>query len=189
MSSKSEQVGSPTFPLQTTRTHNSTRSSPVNHSSISKRVNPVLQQKLAHMRLRLAPIYPLPQGNPHPSFPETILQYWLLTEDQIDLMASYYHQTSPTNQWHNQYPATMRWDSQFLAKPDHLRMSEGEIAELLNDGERLGVKRRMLGRFIGLKGCETPIGEVRRRIKFFEDRLERSIKLEREMTGRKFPWL
>jgi hypothetical protein len=141
------------------------------------------------MRLRLAPIYPLPQGNPHPSFPTTILQFWLLTEDEIDTMASYYHQTSPSNEWHNQYPVTMRWDQQFLAKPDSLRMSKEEIDGLLSDEERLGVKRRMLGQFIGLKGCDTPIGEVMRKIKFFQDRLERSMRLERKTMGGKFPCL
>jgi hypothetical protein len=68
-------------------------------------------------------------------------------------------------------------------------MSKEEISELLSDEERLRVKRRMVGKFIGLMGCDTPIAEVKRKIKFFEDRLERSIRLEREMPARKFPWL
>jgi hypothetical protein len=189
MSSQQDHVGRPTLRVQTQQAQNSNQSSSVELSSTRKCANAALQLKIAHMRSRLAPIYPLPQGIPHPSFPQTILQYWLLTEDEIDTLAFYYHQTSPTSQWHNQYPANMRWDPQFLAKPDPLKMSEEENAALLTNEERLTAKRRMFGKFIGLNGCETPICEVQRKIKFYEDWLERNISLVEGMKESKFPWL
>jgi len=154
--------------------------------TIRNRPSPALQTKIAHMKLKLAPIYPLPAGPPHSSFPSTLLQYWLLTEQEIDSMAAYYHQTSP-NPWTCQYPANMRWDSHFLAKSDPLAMSKKEITHLLTDEERLGVKRRMLGKFIGLRGWDTPTAEVKRKLRFLEDRLERNILRERDMMTRKFP--
>ncbi|KAF2432879.1 hypothetical protein EJ08DRAFT_568177, partial [Tothia fuscella] len=146
----------------------------------TRRPNKPLTLKLTHLLTPLAPLYALPNGSPHPSFPTTLLAYHLLTESQIDAMASWYHQTSPTHRYNSQYPSNMRWDKAFLAKPDPSTMSEEEMGSLLSDKERVDVKRRMVGKFIGLRGCETPIEEVGRRIKFLEDRLERSIRLERE---------
>ena len=46
----------------------------------------------------------------------------------------------------------------------------------------------MWGKFIGLRGCETPVVEVRRKVKWLEDRMERALKLERELMGRKWPY-
>lgn len=81
----------------------------------------------------------------------------------------------------------MRWDPEFLARPDPERMTKEEMKGLLSDEERLNVKRRMVGKFIGLRGCDTPATEVGRRIKFLEDRFERSVRVERNLEG-KHPW-
>jgi len=148
-----------------------------------------LETKISQMRITLAPIYPLPAGPPHTDYPQTVLHYWLLTESQLDSLAAYYHQLSPTNPWHNQYPACMNWDPEFLAKPTDFisKPSKEELDALLSTDERVAIKRRMLGKFIGLRGCETPLREMQRKMKFLDDRMERSLKRERELMGQK--WL
>lgn len=155
-------------------------------ASIRTRANTRLQDKISQMRLTLAPIYPLPNGPPHPNYPHTILQYWLLTESQLDSLASCYHQLSPTNPWRRHYPASMNWDKEFLAQP-HLLMSVEEQKECLSSEERLAIKRRMFGKFIGLKGCDTPVEEMEKRVKFLEGRIERAIRRERD-SQRKWPF-
>lgn len=146
-----------------------------------------LQTKLDQMRLILAPIYLLPNGPPHDDYPQTLLHYWLLTESQLDSLAQYYHQLSPANPWHNQYPACMNWDPNFLAKPDPL-MSADEMKSLLSTEERLGIKRRMLGKFIGLRGCETPLVEVERKLKFLDETMQRTLRRKRRLAERKWPF-
>jgi hypothetical protein len=81
----------------------------------------------------------------------------------------------------------MNWDAEFLVKPDFQRMSKDEVESLLTDEERLSVKRRVMGKFIGLRGCSTPMPEVRRRVQLLEEKFERLLKLEREFTGGKWP--
>ncbi|KAK3299013.1 uncharacterized protein B0H64DRAFT_386880 [Chaetomium fimeti] len=89
------------------------------------------------MSLQLAPLVQLTTGTIHPAFPRTLLAFWLLTDDQLDALAHFYHQRTPCR-WTRQYPCPVAW-------PPGLGLEE---------------KRRKLGRFIGLRGCETPIGEL-----------------------------
>lgn len=65
-------------------------------------------------------------------------------------MAVYYHQhvTSPCI-WTGAYPAAMNWDAEFLAHVGHTR----------GLGMRHAIKKRKVGFFIGLRGCETPVEE------------------------------
>lgn len=105
--------------------------------------NPALQSKLAEMSLRLSPLVQITTGNVHPAFPRNLLAFWLLTEEQLDSLAHFYHQRTPC-QWTWQYPCPVPW-------PASWRTSGGLTIEQ---------KRRKLGRFIGLRGCETPIGEL-----------------------------
>ncbi|KAK5134639.1 hypothetical protein LTR08_006295 [Meristemomyces frigidus] len=79
------------------------------------RQNKTLTQKIATLQLKLAPLVPLPSGPPHPSFPKTLMAFHLLTEDELDSIATYYHQSTP-GPWSNHYPASMNWDKEFLAK-------------------------------------------------------------------------
>ncbi|KIW07923.1 hypothetical protein, variant [Verruconis gallopava] len=160
----------------TIRTSLSSAQSTIKHrllamASIRKRPNTQLQNKISQMRLKLAPIYPLPSGPPHPAYPKTLLHYWLLTESQLDALAQYYHQISPGNPWRLQYPACMNWDRDFLAVP-HSSMGEEERRACLSPEERLAIKRRMFGKFIGLRGCETPMIEVEQRVKLLERKLK-----------------
>ncbi|EGP87303.1 uncharacterized protein MYCGRDRAFT_19289, partial [Zymoseptoria tritici IPO323] len=104
-----------------------------------------LAKKIATLQLRLAPLVPLPTGPPHPAFPKTLMAFHLLTEEELDSIAHYYHQSTP-GIWTHQYPATMNWDKDFLAA------AKPPTAE-----EIRGMSRRKVGKFIGLVGMETPV--------------------------------
>ncbi|KEQ92039.1 hypothetical protein AUEXF2481DRAFT_91639 [Aureobasidium subglaciale EXF-2481] len=176
-----------------------------------------LASKIAHLKLRLAPLVPLPAGSPHPDFPRTLLDYHLLTEEQLDGIASYYHQSTP-GIWTYQYPACMNWDKEMLAKrrasvAQHLRRAsqvesnqwwesllaaeEAENAvvvkrrpsvqftEGLTDAERISIKRRKFGKFIGLMNCETPVEEIEGRLRAS---MKKAIRLAQEELRRAEEW-
>ncbi|KAK4128402.1 hypothetical protein N657DRAFT_563121 [Parathielavia appendiculata] len=108
-----------------------------NSTSLSARLaakNPAFLQKLQQMSLQLAPLVQLTTGQVHPSFPRTLLAFWLLTEPELDSLAHFYHQRTPCA-WTAQYPCPVLW----------------------GPGLSIEDKRRKLGRFIGLRGCETPV--------------------------------
>ena len=124
--------------------------------------------KVAHLRLQLAPLISPQTGQPHPSFPRNLLQYWLLTEQQLDDLAHYYHQSTP-NAYTQSYPCPVPW------LPRRTRLEIGDVDlqneySLEQESRRLEAKRRRWGRFMGLRGCDTPAldidGEVRKRILF-----------------------
>jgi len=227
--------------------------------------NKALAQKLATLRLPLAPLVPLPSGSPHSSFPRTLLAYHLLTEEELDSIAHHYHQSTP-GFWTNQYPENMNWDKGFLnaskvtsaseaaqglrrvslpvpaSGPADMSVEGGAAAEKawwtdilasrghssstsaadidtddvavsprttsptssatrartrrwsatqMSTTDRVAIKRRKVGKFIGLVGMQTPIEEVEGRIRWC---LERAIRVareesrgmqERELAGRK----
>jgi hypothetical protein len=94
---------------------------------------PRLQAKIAQMALPLAPLVRLTTGDIHPSFPETLLQYWLLTDSQLEELAHFYHQRTPCRLTQH-YPKPITWDQ-------NLTLEE---------------KRRKWGKFMGFRGCDTP---------------------------------
>lgn len=96
--------------------------------------NPALAHKLQQMTLPLSPLVQLTTGAVHPNFPRTVLQFWLLTDAQLESLAHFYHQRTP-GPWSSQYPCPVRWRSDIP----------------------LEAKRRKMGRFIGLRGCDSPI--------------------------------
>ena len=115
-----------------------------------RRARPSLEPIITRLKYTLAPLHPLPYGVAHPAFPATLLKYHLLTEQQLDSIAQYYHQwTFSPSVWANGYPTNAHWNHEFL---QHLGSGHG-------DEHRCGVKRRKIGRFIGLRGCETPLEE------------------------------
>lgn len=138
--------------------------------------NPQLKDKISQMRLTIAPIVHVESGLPPPHFPSTMLQLFLLTEDQLDSMAHYYSQITPTCFTH-MYPQTMNWNKPLLAKcersePENLRLS---------DYERLKIKMRMFARFIGMKGAETPGWEHERQIEVIKAKIDRCIEDEEDL--------
>jgi hypothetical protein len=140
--------------------------------------SPSLVQKISQMRLKIAPIVHVETGHPPPQFPFTMLQLFLLTEDQLDAMARYYSQSAPSALTHC-YPQTMDWNSPFLTKDESI-----PPVCRLSDFERLKVKMRMFAKFIGLR-AETPNWERERQVEILKANIARSIdEEERQLVGR-----
>jgi hypothetical protein len=146
--------------------------------SINSRTNPALKRKIAQLRMKLQPLYPvhLPGGPPHTAFPQTVLHFWVLTETEIENCLRYYRQITPD--WSTcTYPCPLVWDKKFLARPDP---PQPTIEGQLTDVERLAIKRRMLGKFIGLRGCETPGWEMHLKLRWLEGQIQHEMeRLER----------
>ncbi|KAJ0121372.1 hypothetical protein J7T55_008536 [Diaporthe amygdali] len=130
--------------------------------------NDALEVKLRQMRLPLAPLVQLTSGQIHPSFPPTLLNFWLLTDAQLDELAHFYHQRTPC-QWTRHYPCPITWQ----------------------EGLSIEEKRRKIGKFIGLRGwnkCETPL-HVKSEDEIIEEaRQARLREDEDEAVRRKIPW-
>jgi hypothetical protein len=115
-------------------------STPATTTTFSARraaLNPEFEAKLAQMSQQLAPLVQLTTGAVHPDFPRNLLAFWLLTDSQLESLAHFYHQRTP-GPYTDQYPCPVSW-------PPGLTLEE---------------KRRKLGKFIGLRGCDTPLAEI-----------------------------
>lgn len=53
------------------------------------------KKKLEQMALPLAPLVQLTTGEVHPAFPGTLLNFWLLTDAELEALAHFYHQRTP----------------------------------------------------------------------------------------------
>ncbi|KAI0972550.1 hypothetical protein F4678DRAFT_460120 [Xylaria arbuscula] len=126
--------------------------------------NAAFKQKLQQMALPLAPLVQLTTGDIHPWFPTTLLNFWLLTDAQLEELAHFYHQRTPCRYTFH-YPCPINWSSDMP----------------------LEEKRRKIGRFIGLRGCESPI-RARTEEEIMEDARRARIAQEDEMWRRKLPW-
>ncbi|KAK3362946.1 hypothetical protein B0T25DRAFT_24781 [Lasiosphaeria hispida] len=124
--------------------------------------NPAFESKLRQMALPLAPLVQLTTGAVHPWFPPTLLAFWLLTNEQLDALASFYHQRTPSC-WTVQYPCPVSW---------HV-------------GLTLDEKRRRIGKFIGLRGCETPVAVVLPGMGSVLERMRSEAELEEEARRRR----
>ncbi|KAH7364578.1 hypothetical protein BKA65DRAFT_573011 [Rhexocercosporidium sp. MPI-PUGE-AT-0058] len=113
--------------------------------------NPALDAKIKQMALPLAPLVRLTTGEVHPVFPSTLLNFWLLTSEQCDELAHFYHQRTPSV-YTTHYPCPIQW------------RTDATLEE----------KRRRIGRFIGLRGCESPVRVLT------EEEIRRSVQEERE---------
>ena len=100
--------------------------------------NLLFRRHISHLSSPLRPLLSLTTGLPHPSFPKTILNYHILTSEQLDELAHFYHQRTPSA-LSFQYPAPV-------------------IARWARDAD-INDKRRRFGRFLGLRGCESPVSE------------------------------
>jgi len=190
---------------------------------MSPNQKPELATRIAALKMNLAPLVPMPAGDAHPAFPRTLLAYHLLTEDEVDSIAHYHHQSTP-GIWTHQYPSCMNWDKDFLRRasvnltqsrrqsqaqvqeevdmwahfiaesvtddavatsPSGRRSSSARPSTGLTDTERIAIKRRKLGKFIGLVGMDTPIEEIEGVIRAS---MERAIKLAHEELKRAEEW-
>jgi hypothetical protein len=121
-----------------------------------------LKTALSHLETPLVPLISVTSGLPHPSFPTSILRYHLLTHEQLDELARFYHQVTPPVRETFRYPARI---------PAWVSVNEEEDAECAAEVD-LETKRRRWGRFVGLRGCETPT-EEREEGRDIEERMER----------------
>ena len=65
----------------------------------------------------------------------------------------------------------MGWDQEYFAA--------------LQTPVRIAIKRRKFGKFIGLRGCETPVTETDARIHLIEDRILEDIESDKNGLGAK----
>ncbi|KAI0140973.1 hypothetical protein F4776DRAFT_613474 [Hypoxylon sp. NC0597] len=126
--------------------------------------NAAFREKLRQMALPLAPLVQLTTGEIHPQFPGTLLNFWLLTDAQLEELAHFYHQRTPCR-WTFHYPCPIKWSSDMP----------------------LEEKRRLIGRFIGLRGCETPI-RVKTEEEIMEEARQARVAEEDEVLRRKLYW-
>ncbi|KAF2997789.1 hypothetical protein E8E14_003479 [Neopestalotiopsis sp. 37M] len=161
---------SPTTPTSTQPPTSQTSFSttpPTGYSQSTKRhqKNPGFHKKLQEMALPLAPLVQLTTGQVHPSFPSTLLRFWLLTDAELEGLAHFYHQRTPSR-WTFHYPCPVAWDA----------------------GLALEEKRRRIGKFIGLRGCDTPV-RVRSEEEILDEaRRARERDEEDEVWRRKLHW-
>ncbi|KAK8082112.1 hypothetical protein PG996_000893 [Apiospora saccharicola] len=125
--------------------------------------NTAFREKVRQMALPLAPLVQLTTGDVHPRFPATLLNFWLLTDHELESLASFYHQRTPCV-WTRHYPCPVAWGPSMP----------------------LEEKRRKIGKFIGLRGCETPVSGKSEEQLMEEARQARW--QEDEMWRRKMPW-
>ncbi len=126
---------------------------------------PEFQNKISQMALRLSPLVRITTGDVHPAFPPTLLNFWLLTDEQCDEIAHFYHQRTPSI-YTRHYPCPIEW------------RTEASLEE----------KRRRIGRFIGLRGCESPLRVQSEAEIMREAREARARAEEQEMFRRKMRW-
>ncbi|KAI4150345.1 MAG: hypothetical protein L6R39_002286, partial [Caloplaca ligustica] len=93
------------------------------------------RRKITHLSTPLAPLLSITSGTAHPSFPATILHYHLLTEDQLNALAHFYHQRTPS-QWSLCYPLPVvgRWHAAHAITTGE----QGEVAGLEDKRRRFG---------------------------------------------------
>jgi hypothetical protein len=119
----------------------------------SLRAKEQYMHSVEHLKAPLVPLISVTTGQAHPQFPINLLQYHLLTHEQLDSLARWYHQVAPAVEETFQYPAWIpAWTSLHprRASTDLERGAETDLE----------TKRRRWGRFIGLRGCETPVAQT-----------------------------
>jgi len=114
-----------------------------------------------HLCAPLVPLISVSNGLPHPAFPTNLLQYHLLTHEQLDSLARWYHQVEPPVAETFMYPTwippwtSLRPNAAVAAPDDMLGRAKWSKHGVPVDAD-LETKRRRWGRFIGLRGCESP---------------------------------
>lgn len=129
-----------------------------------------LKSRLSHLSRRLVPLVSVTTGLPHPEFPTNLLRFQLLTHDQLDALARWYHQfedgvEDPTREglrW--KYPCPLGIGKTWCGVG-----RDGDVEMVVE----LETKRRRWGRFIGLQGCESPVEDGEESVEEMEARLER----------------
>ncbi|RMJ27302.1 hypothetical protein PHISP_01816 [Aspergillus sp. HF37] len=105
------------------------------------RFHPSFLRVLEHLLTPLRPLISMTTCVPHPDFPTTLLAYHLLTSTQLDDLARHYHQVWPPMSDTKSYPQPI---PAWVGAPNERAVD-------------VDTKRRRFGRFIGLRGCESPV--------------------------------
>jgi hypothetical protein len=129
--------------------------------------NQAFSEKIQQLALPLAPLVSLSSGEKHDSFPKTLLNFHLLTGEQLDDLAHFYHQRTPSP-WSQHYP-----------HPIHTTWRNNACLE---------DKRRRFGKFIGLRGYESPLNLLTEDDIFEEIRRVREQAAEEEEFRGKGRW-
>lgn len=120
---------------------------------------------VAHLATPLVPLISVRTGLAHPYFPRSLLQYHLLTHEQLDALARWYHQTHDAGREGEMYPAplgrskvwTFSTPSTLSSRSDlNSKTTKQEGKDASGKLVSLDTKRRRWGRFIGLRACESP---------------------------------
>ncbi|CRG92089.1 hypothetical protein PISL3812_09144 [Talaromyces islandicus] len=106
-----------------------------------KGVSPKFKATIEHFSKKLAMLVSVTSGEAHPDAPRSILAYHLLTNQQLDDIARHYHQVWPPLPESFEYP----------------KMVPPWIGTESEDTTDIATKRRRIGRFIGMRGCESPV--------------------------------
>ncbi|KAL4913822.1 hypothetical protein BDW62DRAFT_157186 [Aspergillus aurantiobrunneus] len=115
-------------------------------ASLAPEVHPDFHNTISLLSRKLHPLVSNTTGRTHPDFPRTLLSFNLLTSQQLNSLALHFHQVYPPKRESFRYPLPIK---PWLA-------TNGLVRDLGVDTE---VKRRRFGRFIGLRGCESPVAE------------------------------
>ena len=159
-----------------------------------------VRKQVQYLLSPLSPFISVTTCTAHPSFPQNLLQYHLLTSPQLIQLARHYHQSSPKlESWAYPFPVAARWGvsgggstidtaagtSRIIdtttttanstititgaPSPRFSEASTSTLCEKIIDLEphlcqrrgsngkaSLDDRRRRFGRFIGLRGCESP---------------------------------
>lgn len=130
-----------------------------------------LDRTISHLGTQLVPLISVKTGQPHPDFPRSLLQYQLLTHDQLDALARHYHQTIDAGRERWDYPCPIGWGKVWCGSTPMPRIGiEAEERRYLVD---LITKRRRFGRFIGLKVDDSPVRESAAQEESLVQRMER----------------
>lgn len=117
-----------------------------------------LKTTVAHLSSTLQPLISVRTGREHPEFPRSLLQYHLLTHDQLDRLAQHYHQTLNGGRERWDYPCPIGWGKVWCGPVRSESLHDSSLVEKKHLVD-LATKRRRWGRFIGLRGCESPVNE------------------------------
>ncbi|KAB5563565.1 hypothetical protein GE09DRAFT_787258 [Coniochaeta sp. 2T2.1] len=146
--------------------HKNSESAPIWKSLLHSDHDLAYYVGLARRPLRF--MYQQGTGMVHPSFPRTWGHVALLTEDQLDSIAEFYHQTGnedwkTASRWWAQYPCPVQWKT---------------------NEDNVWVKRRKMMNFIGIRQPELPPVEVCQMLKDLEDEVQRRNDARREEERR-----
>ncbi|KAI5196375.1 hypothetical protein E4T39_07837 [Aureobasidium subglaciale] len=134
-----------------------------------------LASRIAHLKLRLAPLVPLPAACMN--WDKEMLAKRRASVAQHLRRAS---QVESDQRWKSLL-ATEEAENAVMAK----RRPSVQFTEGLTDAERIAIKKRKFGKFIGLMNCDTPVEEIEGRLRAS---MEKAIRLAQDELRRAEEW-